>query len=121
MIDRSQAPIRSLRVARFRRRLRYSNLSIIAALVGGSIVALVGRELAASSSGSAFTSFGAAASLTPPVSCDIKGNVGASGERIFHVPGQRYYSRTIVSTSKGERWFCSEQEARVAGWRKAKV
>ena len=121
MIDRSQAPIRFLRVARFRRRLRYSNLSIIAALVGGSIVALVGRELAGSSSSSGFTSFGATASLTPPVSCDIKGNVGASGDRIFHVPGQRYYSRTIVSTSKGERWFCSEQEARVAGWRKAKV
>jgi len=81
----------------------------------------VGHELAGSSSSSGITSFGATASLTPPVSCEIKGNVGASGERIFHVRGQRYYSRTIVSTSNGERWFCSEKEARVAGWRKAKV
>lgn len=53
-------------------------------------------------------------------SCNIKGNISInSGERIFHVPGQHYYSATKISPQYGERWFCSEQEARAAGWRKA--
>ncbi|TDR34845.1 thermonuclease family protein [Aquamicrobium defluvii] len=52
--------------------------------------------------------------------CDIKGNISKGGERIYHVPGQKWYSRTKITTSKGERWFCSEQEARAAGWRRAK-
>jgi micrococcal nuclease len=51
----------------------------------------------------------------------IKGNISSSGERIYHVPGQRYYDKTLIHLSKGERWFCTEQEAVAAGWRKAKV
>ena len=50
----------------------------------------------------------------------IKGNISSSGERIYHVPGQRYYDKTLIHLSKGERWFCTEQEALAAGWRKAK-
>jgi hypothetical protein len=50
----------------------------------------------------------------------IKGNISASGERIFHVPGQQHYSRTVISGASGERWFCSEAEAISAGWRAAK-
>ena len=53
--------------------------------------------------------------------CNIKGNINTRGEKIYHVPGQRYYSDTRISASHGERWFCSEQEARAAGWRAAKV
>ena len=53
--------------------------------------------------------------------CNIKGNISKSGEKIYHMPGQRYYSKTIINTSAGERWFCSEAEARAAGWRKSKV
>lgn len=56
-----------------------------------------------------------------PGSCDIKGNISSSGERIYHVPGQRYYEVTKIDEAKGERWFCSEAEAVAAGWRKAKV
>ena len=53
--------------------------------------------------------------------CNIKGNVSIeSGDRIYHVPGQHYYEATKISPQYGERWFCSEQEARQAGWRKAK-
>ena len=52
--------------------------------------------------------------------CAIKGNVGSSGERIYHVPGQSIYDQTRISEAKGERWFCSEAEARAAGWRKAR-
>lgn len=52
--------------------------------------------------------------------CNIKGNISVNtGERIYHVPGQKFYSETIITAGKGERWFCSEDEARAAGWRKA--
>lgn len=53
--------------------------------------------------------------------CNIKGNVSTQGERIYHVPGQKYYDDTRISRSHGERWFCSKEEARVAGWRRSKV
>lgn len=52
--------------------------------------------------------------------CIIKGNVSAKGEKIYHVPGGGYYDRTEVDESAGERWFCTEVEARAAGWRKSK-
>ncbi len=48
--------------------------------------------------------------------CAIKGNISKSG-RIYHVPGSRWYDRTRIDTGRGERWFCSEAEARAAGWR----
>jgi hypothetical protein len=45
--------------------------------------------------------------------CDIKGNISVtSGERIYHLPLQDYYDETRIDFSKGERWFCSESEAR---------
>ena len=53
-------------------------------------------------------------------SCRIKGNISRDGTRIYHVPGGDYYERTRISTSKGERWFCGESEARAAGWRRSK-
>ncbi len=49
-------------------------------------------------------------------SCVIKGNISNSG-RIYHTPNSPWYSRTKIDTSNGERWFCSEAEARAAGWR----
>ena len=52
--------------------------------------------------------------------CPIKGNIGRRGERIYHVPGGAYYSRTKISPAKGERFFCSEAEAAAAGWRASK-
>lgn len=52
--------------------------------------------------------------------CVIKGNISSRGERIFHVSGQQYYSRTVIDVADGERWFCSEAEAIAAGWRAAK-
>ncbi|MET2825835.1 thermonuclease family protein [Mesorhizobium shangrilense] len=52
--------------------------------------------------------------------CYIKGNISAEGERIYHMPGQKYYGVTKITEAKGERWFCSEAEAMAAGWRKSK-
>ena len=52
--------------------------------------------------------------------CRIKGNISARGERIYHVPGQNYYAQTQIDESRGERWFCSAEQAIAAGWRAAK-
>lgn len=53
-------------------------------------------------------------------SCNIKGNVSYnSGRRIYHMPGDRDYERTRISSSRGERWFCSAAQAEAAGWRRA--
>lgn len=61
-----------------------------------------------------------AVGLSP--SCDIKGNVSIdTGERIYHVPGQEYYDETRIRTEYGERWFCTEADARKAGWRRSKI
>ena len=36
---------------------------------------------------------------------------------MYHTPNSPWYDRTQIDTSKGERWFCSEEEAKGAGWR----
>ncbi|MCI4645633.1 MAG: thermonuclease family protein [Hyphomonadaceae bacterium] len=62
----------------------------------------------------------AAEAQEPPSSdCSIKGNISRSGTKIFHEPGQRDYSRTRINEAGGERWFCSPEEARSEGWRRA--
>lgn len=54
--------------------------------------------------------------------CTIRGNISdGSGERIYHLPGQRYYGDVSIKPWRGERWFCSEAEAIAAGWRRAQV
>jgi endonuclease YncB( thermonuclease family) len=49
--------------------------------------------------------------------CLIKGNMSKNGDRIYHVPGSPSYDSTIIDESKGEGWFCTEEEARAARWR----
>ena len=51
--------------------------------------------------------------------CRIKGNISRSG-KIYHEPGGRWYSATTINETKGERWFCSVEEAVRAGWRAPK-
>ncbi|MGU3358877.1 thermonuclease family protein [Methylobacterium sp. M6A4_1b] len=58
--------------------------------------------------------------VTPPSKasgCNIKGNISAGGERIYHLIGSRDYERTRINDRAGERMFCSEDEAKAAGWR----
>lgn len=58
--------------------------------------------------------------ITKIGSCKIKGNVSYnSGRKIYHIPGQQDYENTVISPRRGERWFCTEAEAKVSGWRKA--
>lgn len=62
----------------------------------------------------------AAETAPPDPDCAIKGNISRSGTRIHHLPGQTDYARTVIRPEQGERWFCSEAEARAAGWRRAR-
>jgi hypothetical protein len=55
------------------------------------------------------------------VGCPIKGNISKNtGQRIYHTPGQELYAQTRIDLLSGERWFCSEEDARAAGWRKSR-
>lgn len=55
-----------------------------------------------------------------PPGCDIKGNISyKTGEKIYHLPNQEFYSETEINPDYGERWFCTEQEAINNGWRKS--
>jgi micrococcal nuclease len=52
--------------------------------------------------------------------CVIKGNIGKSyEEKTYHLPGCSEYERTVVERDLGEQWFCTEEEAQKAGYRKS--
>ncbi|HDX9578910.1 TPA: cell envelope integrity protein TolA [Bacillus pseudomycoides] len=52
--------------------------------------------------------------------CEIKGNINTkTHEKIYHLPGDAYYNRTKVDERKGEKWFCTEQDAINAGFRRS--
>jgi hypothetical protein len=53
----------------------------------------------------------------PPDGCYIKGNINARGDQIYHTRRSPSYEETVIDGSRGERWFCTEAEARAAGWR----
>jgi endonuclease YncB( thermonuclease family) len=61
-----------------------------------------------------------AAQASPRPDCPIKGNISFEGERIYHPPWSPWYTRTRIREEYGERWFCTEAEARAAGWRAAR-
>lgn len=53
-------------------------------------------------------------------SCVIKGNINYNtGEKIYHLPGCEFYNETIIDERYEEKWFCTEEEAINAGWRKS--
>lgn len=49
--------------------------------------------------------------------CTIKGNISRTGDKVYHLPGSRDYERTVIEEASGERMFCTEDEAKAAGWR----
>lgn len=55
--------------------------------------------------------------FAPPSGCEIKGNINSDGVKIYHVPSGAFYDATIIDTSRGERWFCTPEEAVANGWR----
>lgn len=85
-------------------------LVILAALVGGRQADMIPVELLF------------LVGVDPSYSCDvptIKGNV-TKDSKIFHVPGGVHYEQVKVEPQKGERLFCTEDDAVAAGWVKSK-
>lgn len=56
------------------------------------------------------------ASETFDKECVIKGNINKSYGKDYFVPGCPNYKVTKIDPRKSERWFCSEEEAKEAGW-----
>lgn len=46
--------------------------------------------------------------------CLIKGNINRQGKKIYHIPSGKHYEET-----KPEEWFCTEEEAVNAGFKKS--
>lgn len=68
--------------------------------------------------------YGACQSLenTESPKCIIKGNIDKSTDtHIYYIPGCAQYQFTIVEKDIGEQWFCTEVEARKAGYVKSKT
>jgi len=53
-----------------------------------------------------------------PEGCPIKGQVSGAS-RVYVLPWAPDYERARVQKARGERWFCSEQEAVAAGFKAA--
>lgn len=54
--------------------------------------------------------------------CNIKGNIDDnSNARKYYLPGCAQYAFTVVELDQGEAWFCSEKEAKKAGFTKAET
>ncbi len=60
------------------------------------------------------------ASKLAPVNCLIKGNIDpATYEKFYHYPGCSHYEQIIIEKDRGEQYFCTEEEAKAAGFKKA--
>ena len=49
----------------------------------------------------------------------MQGNISSNG-KVYHKPGDRAFVSVKIEQSKGERYFCSEEDAIAAGWRAAR-
>jgi phosphatidylserine/phosphatidylglycerophosphate/cardiolipin synthase-like enzyme len=49
----------------------------------------------------------------------LKGNISESGQQTYHVPGGEWYDKVRVDAGSGEAYFCSEEDARRAGFKRA--
>lgn len=57
---------------------------------------------------------------TEKPACVIKGNnPGTTGNKTYHLPGCQSYTITAVQLYLGDQWFCTEKEAREAGYTRA--
>jgi endonuclease YncB( thermonuclease family) len=48
--------------------------------------------------------------------CNVKGAVDADGRRIYYVPTDPEYQKVAIDPGRGERLFCSDEAARLAGF-----
>jgi cold shock CspA family protein len=99
-----------------------ASIVIVAIISGTALISLLrtfnNQEVSTKSTTIPGTEINIPGELSP--SCNIKGNISINtGKKWYHIPGMEDYESTSIDTSKGERWFCTEQEAIDAGWTKA--
>lgn len=58
--------------------------------------------------------------ITHLSSCNIKGNITSQDDYIYHLPSSPDYQEVKIQPEKGERWFCTLEEAIYNGWRPAR-
>lgn len=56
----------------------------------------------------------------PEIGCQIKGNLDKWDHRWYHLPNFRHYHQITINLERGDRWFCSEEEAIAAGFKRAR-
>jgi len=54
------------------------------------------------------------------IDCDIKGNINTQGDKVYHLKECLKYNTININPNKGEKWFCSAEEAEKDGWVKSK-
>lgn len=97
-----------------------ADVNLTAGMTRKDVVWIVWRLLAQESPRPApAASSSSAESETASGDCTIKGNISSAQEKIYHLEGCGSYAKTTIDESAGERWFCTEEEAKAAGWRKA--
>ncbi len=52
-----------------------------------------------------------------PQYCVIKGTINEKDQRVFYVPSDEGYDAIVIDPSRGERMFCSDDQAILRGWR----
>jgi hypothetical protein len=50
--------------------------------------------------------------------CRIKGAITSENQRVFYIPSDADYDEVQIDPKKGERIFCSDDEALLAGWKR---
>lgn len=50
--------------------------------------------------------------------CEVKGTINHREERVFYLPSDKGYDEITIDPAKGERMFCSDDEALLAGWKR---
>jgi Bacterial SH3 domain len=52
--------------------------------------------------------------------CVIKGNISSkTSAKTYYMPGDPGYGLVVIDPDYGERWFCTEAEAKANGWRRS--
>jgi endonuclease YncB( thermonuclease family) len=50
--------------------------------------------------------------------CEVKGTIDSQSRHVFYLPSDKGYEKIEIDPSKGERMFCSDDEALLAGWKR---
>jgi hypothetical protein len=56
--------------------------------------------------------------ITPQVApcLYVKANIGRDGRKLYHTPDSPNYDQVVIDEARGEKIYCTEQDAIDAGW-----